>query len=116
MTNYCKDKECYLYDKAEHYHLTNDIVRFTKPDDEFCSNCGEKLTDIEKESKHKSQETEWCCSECFECSDEEYTEHGKYIMVIKFLKAVVNRKIYSLAVSMDNARHAEELLKHIGEM
>ena len=39
-----------------------------------------------------------------------------YVLLVDFLKAIVNRKIYSLGVSMENAKHAEDLLKHIGEL
>ncbi len=39
-----------------------------------------------------------------------------YVLLVDFLKAIVNRKIYSLGVSMENAEHAEKLLRYIGEL
>ena len=42
--------------------------------------------------------------------------HKKYIFLVDFLKAIVNRKIYSLGVAMENAKHAENVLKQLGEM
>lgn len=84
---------------------------------EKCENCNELLSDIELSAKNEAKEKVWCCYECFgDGSDNEYTEHGKYIKLLTFVKAIVNRKIYSLGVSMENAKYAELLLKEIGEL
>jgi hypothetical protein len=42
--------------------------------------------------------------------------HKKYVTLVDFLKAIVNRKIYSLGVAIENAQHAEKVLIHIGEL
>lgn len=42
--------------------------------------------------------------------------HKNYVILVDFLKAIVNRKIYSLGVAIENAQHAENVLKHIGEI
>jgi hypothetical protein len=82
-----------------------------------CANCNELLTDIEEKARKEASQIEWCCYECFgDGSDNQYTEHGKYIKLLYFVRAIVKRKIYSLGVSIETARYAEELLKEIGEM
>lgn len=83
---------------------------------EKCDICGEELTDVEKLCKKISEQLDWSCKECFHCYDEEYTEHGKYLQLLDFVKSILDKKIYSTLVCIEHARNAEKLLKHIGEL
>lgn len=52
---------------------------------EKCDVCDEPLSDIEIKAKNADDADAWCCAECFYIEDE-YSEHGKYHILLKFIK------------------------------
>lgn len=55
----------------------------------YCANCNELLNKIELRAKQAENAEEWCCYECFG-DGPDYTEHGKYIRLVKFVIEVSN--------------------------
>lgn len=51
---------------------------------DICANCFTALTEVEQKAKDDEKADEWNCYECFD--DDNYTEHGKYLILLNYLK------------------------------
>lgn len=74
-----------------------------------CENCDEELTKVELMAMKEEQADTWCCAECYGSEGEGYTEHGKYIVLLTYVKHLARKSYFSVHKS------ASDVLNKIGE-
>jgi hypothetical protein len=80
---------------------------------EKCENCDTPLTAVELAAKNEDGSDAWCCEDCFYTEDE-YSDHGKYYILLKFVKKLSEMPGSDCKECHCIACQAKKTLKKIG--